>query len=336
MHSIRARILFLTAVPTAALAIVAVIASLVLGHLADDLRFEDHKLKVLRAHGTMDMMHDALKGDALRALVATTPVELAEAKAAAEDHAARFKRDFETIRSAPFAGAVRDELATLAPNLEAYTAVVQRVIAAASADRAAATAMLPELDQRFKSLEVANEALGDHLEDIGDNVDDILAQASSGRNQLIVICLIATALAIGGGLLIGRRLASSIKQAGDVLHAVAEGDLRSRVDASDRSEIGTMLRSLNRSLDQMTDMLSAIAPRRATCSTPPPRSTRSRASSATTASAPPTTPPTPRARRRRPAATSRPSPRRPRRSPRPSATSPATRRTPPGSPPRAS
>lgn len=258
MHSIRARILFLTAVPTAALAIVAVIATLVLGHLADDLRFEDKKLQVLRAHATMDMMHDALKGDALRALVAATPGEVTGAKAAADEHAARFQRDFDTIRSAPFAGAVRDELTAIAPNLEAYAAVVQRVIAAAATDRAAALAMLPELDQRFRSLEVANEALGDHLEGIGDDVDDILGQASSGRNQLIVICLIATALAIGGGLVIGRRLASSIKQAGDVLHAVAEGDLRSRVDVTDRSEIGTMLRSLNRSLDQMTDMLSAI------------------------------------------------------------------------------
>ncbi|MBL8626304.1 MAG: methyl-accepting chemotaxis protein [Myxococcales bacterium] len=258
MHSIRARILFLTAVPTAALAIVAVLATLVLGHLTDDLRFENKKLQVLRAHGTMDMMHDALRADALRALAATTPAELVAVKAESDDHTARFQREFETIRSASFAGALRDELAAIGPALEAYAAVVQRLIAATPTDRAAALAMLPELDQRFRSLEVANETLGDHLEAIGDDVDDILAQASSGRNELIVICLIATALALGGGLIIGRRLASSIKQAGDVLHAVAEGDLRSRVDVTDRSEIGTMLRSLNRSLDQMTDMLSAI------------------------------------------------------------------------------
>lgn len=38
MHSIRARILALTAVPTLALAAVALLATLVLGHLADDLR----------------------------------------------------------------------------------------------------------------------------------------------------------------------------------------------------------------------------------------------------------------------------------------------------------
>ena len=98
MHSIRARILFLTAVPTAALAIVAVIASLVLGHLADDLRFEDHKLKVLRAHGTMDMMHDALKGDALRALVATTPVELAVSRIRTAPHAPAWARRLVVFR----------------------------------------------------------------------------------------------------------------------------------------------------------------------------------------------------------------------------------------------
>jgi methyl-accepting chemotaxis protein len=258
MHSIRARILALTAVPTLALAAVALLATLVLGHLADDLRREDAKLKVLRAHGTMDMMHDALRGDALRALAATTPGELNQVRTDAEAHAARFRSEFEIIRVAPSSNAVRTDIAALAPNLDAYAEVVTKVIAAAQTDRAAGLALMPELDQRFRSLETANAALGDKLEAIGDDVDDILAQASSGRNQVIVICLIATALAIGGGLFIGRRLATSIKQAGTVLQAVADGDLRSRVDVTDRSEIGTMMKALNRSLDQITYILSSI------------------------------------------------------------------------------
>ena len=258
MHSIRARILALTAVPTLALAAVALLATLVLGHLADDLRREDAKLKVLRAHGTMDMMHDALRGDALRALAATTPGEFNQVRTDAEAHAARFRSEFEIIRVAPSSNAVRTDIAALAPNLDAYAEVVTKVIAAAQTDRAAGLALMPELDQRFRSLETANAALGDKLEAIGDDVDDILAQASSGRNQVIVICLIATALAIGGGLFIGRRLATSIKQAGTVLQAVADGDLRSRVDVTDRSEIGTMMKALNRSLDQITYILSSI------------------------------------------------------------------------------
>jgi methyl-accepting chemotaxis protein len=258
MHSIRARILALTAVPTLALAAVALLATLVLGHLADDLRRLDAKLKVLRAHGTMDMMHDALRGDALRALAATTPGELNQVRTDAEAHAARFRSEFEIIRVAPSSNAVRTDIAALAPNLDAYAEVVTKVIAAAQTDRAAGLALMPELDQRFRSLETANAALGDKLEAIGDDVDDILAQASSGRNQVIVICLIATALAIGGGLFIGRRLATSIKQAGTVLQAVADGDLRSRVDVTDRSEIGTMMKALNRSLDQITYILSSI------------------------------------------------------------------------------
>ena len=258
MHSIRARILALTAVPTLALAAVALLATLVLGHLGDDLRREDAKLKVLRAHGTMDMMHDALRADALRALAATSPGEVTQVRTDADEHVARFRSEFEIIRAAPFSNAVRTDIAALAPNLDAYAEAVTKLIAAAQTDRAAALAMMPELDQRFRGLEVANAALGDKLEAVGDDVDEIVAEASSGRNQVIVICLIATALAIGGGLFIGRRLANSIKQAGTVLQAVADGDLRSRVEVTDRSEIGTMMKALNRSLDQITYILSSI------------------------------------------------------------------------------
>ena len=258
MHSIRARILALTAVPTLALAAVALLATLVLGHLGDDLRREDAKLKVLRAHGTMDMMYDALRADALRALAATSPGEVTQVRTDADEHVARFRSEFEIIRAAPFSNAVRTDIAALAPNLDAYAEAVTKLIAAAQTDRAAALAMMPELDQRFRGLEVANAALGDKLEAVGDDVDEIVAEASSGRNQVIVICLIATALAIGGGLFIGRRLANSIKQAGTVLQAVADGDLRSRVEVTDRSEIGTMMKALNRSLDQITYILSSI------------------------------------------------------------------------------
>jgi methyl-accepting chemotaxis protein len=258
MHSIRARILALTAVPTLALAAVALLATLVLGHLADDLRREDAKLKVLRAHGTMDMMHDALRGDALRALAATTPGELNQVRTDAEAHAARFRSEFEIIRVAPSSNAVRTDIAALAPNLDAYAEVVTKVIAAAQTDRAAGLALMPELDQRFRSLETANAALGDKLEAIGDDVDDILAQAPSGRNQVIVICLVAAIVTIGGGILIGRRLVRSMTEAARVLHAIAGGDVSSRATVDDSSEVGAMLQSLNTTLDHICDMLATI------------------------------------------------------------------------------
>lgn len=258
MTSIRTRLLALTVVPTLALIVLGSIALWTFGHLTDDLRRADTKVSLVRSHSMMDMMHDALNSDALAALVATTPAEVAQARTDASEHAAWFRREVEVIKAARLSPTLRADLMALTPRLDGYVAAVEKLIAAAAVDRAQAMALRADLDSRFRDLETANESLGDQIQAMGGGVGSVLAAADTGRIWIVVICLVAAIVTISGGILIGRRLVRSMTEAARVLHAIAGGDVSSRAVIDDHTEVGAMLKSLNATLDHIGDMLATI------------------------------------------------------------------------------
>ena len=258
MTSIRTRLLALTVVPVIALIVLGGIALWTFGHLTEDLRRADTKVSLVRSHSMMDMMHDALNSDALAALVATTPAEVAQARTDASQHATWFRREVEVIKAARLPPVLRAELVALTPRLDGYVTAVERLIEAAAVDRAQAMALRADLDVRFRDLETANEALGDQIQAMGGGVGVVLEAADAGRIWIIVICLVAAIVTISGGILIGRRLVRSMTEAARVLHAIAGGDVSSRATIDDHSEVGAMLQSLNTTLDHICDMLATI------------------------------------------------------------------------------
>ncbi|WP_175716669.1 methyl-accepting chemotaxis protein [Burkholderia anthina] len=65
------------------------------------------------------------------------------------------------------------------------------------------------------------------------------------RNLLSAICLIAIAVAVGGGLWLTRKITAPIGAAVDVARTVADGDLGSRIDVSGNDETRDLLEALH-------------------------------------------------------------------------------------------
>ena len=81
---------------------------------------------------------------------------------------------------------------------------------------------------------------------------------TSGRT-LLVSLVVAGALVAGAvGVLVARGITRSLHRVGEVLAQVAEGDLRSRVPSRGSDEVGRMNDQLNRTLDRLDALLSAV------------------------------------------------------------------------------
>jgi len=90
------------------------------------------------------------------------------------------------------------------------------------------------------------------------------AQASdrlfgSSRRNTTLLVVVAVALAIGLGLLLARAIARPLKQAEQVLRAMAEGDLSRRLEVSSRDEVGRMAAALNQTVDRVRAAIQTIA-----------------------------------------------------------------------------
>ncbi|WP_269501224.1 methyl-accepting chemotaxis protein [Burkholderia sp. IMCC1007] len=68
---------------------------------------------------------------------------------------------------------------------------------------------------------------------------------TTGRNLLSAICLIAIAVAVGGGLWMTRKITAAIGVAVDVARTVADGDLGSRINVSGNDETRDLLEALH-------------------------------------------------------------------------------------------
>jgi len=116
--------------------------------------------QALSNHMRSDMMHDALRGDMLSALVAAETDGVSardELMAELKEHAAEFKAAVAANRALTLPEDLVRRLGALEQPLAAYLAVIEAGSQAAFQDRAAALAAVPDMQAKFKALEVAME-----------------------------------------------------------------------------------------------------------------------------------------------------------------------------------
>jgi len=231
-----------------------------------------------RAVGMLDMMHDALRGDALRVLFAARQDEGARAEVAKDldEHATAMARWLATLEGEVHDEALRASLAATRPAVEAYIAAA-RELPRLAADEAVATAALDAVEQRFASLET-------RLEEVGERVEAVAAQtaqqqadlfASAGWSMAAALALAAAVLA-GFGLQFLRTTHNRLGAEPRLLHRlsqrIADGDLCAADDLAGapadsvadamlrmRQRLAEMVVSIHRSAEQLASASAQIA-----------------------------------------------------------------------------
>lgn len=257
--SLRTKLMALCAVGGLGAGVVAWTAWNGLGHAQDGLGEQVEGSTALRNHLESDMMHDALRGDVLAALMAETPQERDTASSDVQEHAQHFQELVAANQSLDLPAAVDETLRELDEPLAAYVKSARDTVASALDDKAAARAALPDFLDRFKALEAA---MGDASDKIAANAQATEAEAahevtSARRTMLLVLGLVVVALG-AMAFVMARRLTKPLLESVRSLEALAAKDLTARLELESNDETADMARALNSAMASLSEAMSAI------------------------------------------------------------------------------
>ena len=207
-----------------------------------------------------DMMHDAVRGDVLQALVSNGQGELYEG-------AVRDLAEHDQLFRDILAETVADELSPevtsaveeVTPAVEAYLSSAQQIVAVAGRDPVSAHAAYPSFAADFSMLE-------DELPKLGDAVaafaEEGAAHSADQRATAITLALIVAAVGVVVLAVLGWVVTSSVvrplKKVGAVLDGLADGDLRGSAGVDSKDEVGRMAAALEASMANMRAVMTAI------------------------------------------------------------------------------
>ncbi len=216
-----------------------------------------------------DMMHDALRGDAHRTVLAVVQhrpaAELAAIAKDTADDAARFRKDIESIAGLNLDAHAARALASVRTRLESYITGAEEIARRAGADTAWAATALGPFEVRFRDAEAAQDGVLRAIE--ARRAEQATLTASTRHATLVRLALGGIASFLGLIVLtwwLGRSIVVSLNRLGAVAGRVVAGDLRARANVDSRDEIGVLAAKFNEMADSLTgfvDRLEADAQR---------------------------------------------------------------------------
>jgi diguanylate cyclase (GGDEF)-like protein len=265
--SIGARLLFIAALNTTAIALVGVLA---FRALSDATRSTDglaHASRAQHFQQDADMYHDGLRAYVYAAALAGDYDGVDEqgvlADLAADSET--FRIDLDRLAELAVSPQVKDSVARTRPRAEAYIVKANEIALLTQVDRPAALARLAELDRAFVELRdvmdqqtklIASEIEGAERESVA---------AGQRAQQEIVLAALGTVLAVALVLaFIVRSIRRSLRSVRDTARAMADGDLNAQNNLNTADELGELAGSIDRmaaSLRMSMERLRADATR---------------------------------------------------------------------------
>jgi methyl-accepting chemotaxis protein len=216
----------------------------------------------LKAQMLADMMHDALRGDAMRGLLAGQQKDEAQFKsirADLDEHSKLFTSAIEELAGLPIDAEIKASAHDLKPSLTAYLRQAHDVINVGLTNPEGAARMLPAFQASFKALEGKMEQLNAALEARAQSVDaDSASAASMARIVILGVAVLASIISISIGYVLVRSIVRPIAEATHIATTVAAGDLTSRIDSHGHDEIGQLFAALKAMNDKLADIVGAV------------------------------------------------------------------------------
>jgi len=205
--------------------------------------------KLLRNHMEADMMHDAIRSDALAALQAADPrsgIARSDVVADLEEHLATLKEAIATDADYTGSEAVAAATGKLAAPVQSYAAAAKQIVDLAGSNPAAAQTALPEFFQQFRVLETsmsdASDAIEKHAGEVGTS-----AERFGWIAMLVLVLTLAAAIAATAMLtLAGRRLLiRPLLALAATMRELGTGNLKVAIPFTDRAdELGDMAKAM--------------------------------------------------------------------------------------------
>jgi methyl-accepting chemotaxis protein len=209
-----------------------------------------------------DMMHDALRGDALSALragQAQSAEQFKEVKAALDDHVQTFQDALATLEELQLGDDVRLAVQDVKPALSGYVSSAQSIVSTAQTDAAAAEQQYPQFLKAFEELEERMEQLTDIISQRIAAVEASSAQASQAAQWIIGVAALSGAIVF---YWVGRQISQAVVMpvtvAARVADRIAQGDLTHQFHPKGNDELGQLLRSLSTMQDALRRLVAQV------------------------------------------------------------------------------
>jgi methyl-accepting chemotaxis protein len=203
----------------------------------------------IRRHMQAVMLHDALRGDVYRGLVAierSDAAELASARRDMQEHVEALRSAIAENRRPSTNAAVKEAYDGLIEPLETYVRGAGGVFDAAERDVGTVTEPLRRFRTAFADLATTMAAVSTQIEARGLAVDRA-ADATAFRAKLLMAAAaaLAIALAVAVYLVMGCAVARPVTEMTAIMRALADGDTAVVIPARDRrDEIGQMAQAV--------------------------------------------------------------------------------------------
>ncbi len=186
--------------------------------------------RVLRNHMQADMMHDALRADALAALLATDPASAiytpAQVKQDTEEHSAIFEKAVADSKATAEDPNVKQALNELAQPLANYIESANSIVGRSASDPAATRAEMPAFFQRFTELEQSMEAAAEVIESSANEAaTSAESEAQLTERIMAAILLFAFLFAAAVNFFMRRQVAKPVADLAEAMNSLAAGDL---------------------------------------------------------------------------------------------------------------
>ncbi len=209
-----------------------------------------------------DMMHDAIRGDVLLALLSSQTQDaagLAEAQKDLVEHSTAFNKAMAEMQALPISDSAKSVVTKVGPALQAYVASATAVQKMATTNAAGALAAMPDFQKTFKNLEVAMQEQSSAIEkDVEAFGKEATARASSTKLQVGIGLAIAAVVLVFASLWLAGHMSAPMEHAVRVADQLAEGNLSAPVHPSGNAETMNLLNSMARMQHKFAGIVHSV------------------------------------------------------------------------------
>ena len=232
------------------------------GQLAGAVDNANTMASALHESQQADMMHDAIRGDVLLALLGTLSQQsgqIEEAQKGLQEHTEILNQSLAELQALPVSAEVKASVASALPRVKTYVEAAVQVQKLAVTDSAAAQAAMPAFQQAFLELETMLGAQGEALEKIRESMGEV---AEAGVQQTRVQVGLALALAFAvltvAALWLARQLTQPLNHAVAVAQQLAGGDLSVAVQLQGNAETTQLLQAMSNMQASFGQMVTSV------------------------------------------------------------------------------
>ena len=211
-----------------------------------------------------DMMHDALRGDVLAALLSPqgdAPASKQIIRDDLADHSATFREAIDKLALLDLDQAVRASLSQVMPALDAYLAAANTIADAALINPATGQNQLAAFTLSFKHLETEMGTLGASIEQrAAASADEATIAIAARKSQMTVAAVLVALALIGTSFLLSRSINGPLNRVRAAINEVTNGNFEGRFSSFQRgSDLSDVVSEIAEALEKLRARLREAA-----------------------------------------------------------------------------